>query len=261
MFTLSPRMRLIGSAAIALLAGFLIGTFALTIPAPKIGSVGQTDIGISIHGTTAKGASVLVFGVDGELLSVTRADADGAFAFEALSPVEGTKNVFLRALDRGWRASPPKVVSIEGLADIEVTEEVASSTEELPPLGIPPTSTRPKTDTPTSTGAATSTPPRVVRSISASASVASASVKPRTNQTVTVMVKDDQRALLSGAEVTLVAHYPTENVTYIATGSNGVYRAKFRVPDNIGSGTNVLIDVTATYQSLTSTARTVFSVR
>jgi hypothetical protein len=263
MMTLSPRVRLIGVACLAVLAGFLIGTFIVTIPAPTVRSVTQTDIGLSIQGTTAKRASVLVFGVDGSLLSVTRADAEGAFSFEALSPVTGTKNVFLRAVDGGWRASPPKTVSLEHVsASGTLSAASGSSTDDLPPLAIPPTSTRAKSETSTSTGSATTTL-RHVGAIAATASVASSSVKSNANQTVTIAVKDEAGAFLSGATVTLIAHYPTEDVSYtaIATGSEGIYRAKFRVPDNIGAGTNVLVDVTASYQPYTSTARTVFSIR
>lgn len=263
MMTLSPRVRLIGIACLAVLAGFLIGTFIVTIPAPTVRSVAKTDIGLSIQGTTAKRASVLVFGVDGSLLSVTRADADGAFSFEALSPVTGTKNVFLRAVDGGWRASPPRTVSVEHVSAPDVLSTASgSSTDDLPPLAIPPTSTRVKNDVSTSTGSVAPSQ-RNVSAIAATASVKTASAKPKTGQTVTVTVTDEKGVMLPGVDVTLVAHYPTEDVTYtaVASGSEGIYRATFRVPDNIGAGTNILIDVTASYQSYTSTARTVFSIR
>lgn len=258
----TSRIQLIGVAVIALVIGFFVGTFVLTVPAPRILSVERNDLGIAIEGTAAKGVAVLVFGFDGELLSITRADADGAFAFEAIAPANGTKHVFLRSLDRGWRASPPKTISLEDIPAQEASSsenETATSTDELPPLGIPPTSTRPKEeDVATSTE---SEPERDVLSVSAAASVANTSLKSKANQTVTITVKDDEDQPLSGATVTVVAHYPTEDVTYTATGSNGTYRARFRVPDNIGAGTNVIVDVTASYREFTSTARTVFAVR
>jgi hypothetical protein len=251
--TLNPRLLLILSVTAALVAGFLIGTFVLTIPSPKVTLLEKNEIGFSLHGTTRKGAAVIVFAEDGSILSVTRADAGGAFAFEALAPATGTADIFLRALDRGWRASPPRRVH---LADAKSESSSATSTNgtELPPPGIPPTSTTPRAGT-------TSTAPEyVIEAISATASVTNPSPKVKTNQTVTVLVKDQTGALLPGATVRVIAHYPTENVTYEATG-DGTYRARFRIPDNIGTGTVVLLDVTAMYKELISTTRTSFTVK
>jgi len=256
MIPLSPRLILIASAVSALIVGFLVGTFALTIPSPKVISLEKNDIGFALSGTTRKGAAVMVFAEDGNILSVTRADAGGAFTFEALAPATGTADIFLRTLDRGWRASPPRRVHLADAKTESSSSDTSSSTNDtdLPPPGIPPTSTTPRAGT-TSTA-----PDHVVEAISATASVTNSSPKVKTNQTVTVLVKDQTGELLPDATVRVLAHYPTENVTYEATG-DGTYRAKFRIPDNIGAGTVVILDITATYKGLTSTAQASFTVK
>lgn len=258
MIELTPRLKLIAVAILTLVVGFLVGTFVLTVPSPRVIGLNKTTTGITLHGLTSRGATVLVFTQDGALIDATHASASGQFTFEALSPATDTSSVILRSLDQGWRASPPKRVE---LATVMAQEVSATSTpitspeeDELPPLAIPPTSTKPKVDAPTST------PAEKVEAISAIAGVASASVSTKANQTVTVTIKDQEENLVPGVDVQVVAHYPTEDVTYTAVGE-GTYRAKFKVPENIGSGTNILVDVKATYEELTSTARATFTVK
>lgn len=262
MMTLPPRVKLIGFVFAAFVAGFLIGTFILTIPMPTITSLTKNDLGIALQGTTKRGAAVMVFAEDGTMLAVTRADADGQFAFETISPATTTQDLILRAMNGGWRSSPPRHVVIAN-AIVETTSSPTSAApldEDLPPPGIPPTSTASKTTTASSTEE--EEPTRPVESISAIVSVANRSLKPKANQTLTVTVKDDEKELLGGASVTVIAHYPTEDKTYdLEEGTNGSYRVRFQVPENIGSGTVVILDVTARYGEFTSTATASFSIK
>jgi hypothetical protein len=258
MIELTPRRKLVAAVILAVIVGFLLGTFVLTVPSPRVIGLEKATTGVTLHGITSRGATVLVFGEDGILIDAARASASGQFLFENLLPATGTNVVILRSLDKGWRASPPERVDLTAtLAGPVSTSSTSSSTstgEELPPLAIPPTSTKPKIETPTST------PDHVVEAISAVAGVMNASIAPKATQTVTVTVKDQTGALLAGANVEVVAHYPTENVTYTAVG-DGVYRAKFKVPENIGKGTIILLDVTVTYEGFTSTARASFTAK
>ncbi|MFA5935626.1 MAG: Ig-like domain-containing protein [Patescibacteria group bacterium] len=262
MMTLPPRVKLIGFVFAAFVAGFLIGTFALTIPMPKVTSFTKNDLGFALRGTTKSGAAVMVFAEDGAMLAVTRADADGQFAFETISPATTTQDVILRAMNSGWRSSPPRHVIIAN-AVVETSSPAPSVTpldEDLPPPGIPPTSTASKTNTASSTEE--EEPMRTVESISAIASVANRSLKPKANQTLTVTVKDDKKEMLDGVIVTVVAHYPTEDKVYgFEEGTKGIYRSRFQVPENIGSGTVVILDVTARYGEFTSTASASFSIK
>lgn len=257
MIELTPRLKLIAATAIALVVGFLVGTFVLTVPSPRVIGLDKAAEGITLHGVTSRGSTVLVFTEEGALIDVVRASASGQFTFNALAPSTGTHQVILRALNHGWRSSPPKHVDLATVmaSEIQTTTSTATvpSDDDLPPLAIPPTSTKPKVDTPTST-------PREVESVSAFASVKNASLAPKASQTVTVTLKDQDDKLIPGADIQIVAHYPTQDVTYTATG-DGTYRASFKVPENIGAGTVILLDVKATYEQFSSTARTSFTIK
>ncbi|MEO5927197.1 MAG: hypothetical protein ABIP96_00830 [Patescibacteria group bacterium] len=258
MIALTPRLKLIVSTALALVVGFLVGTFVLTVPSPRVIGFDNTAAGVTIHGITARGASVMAFTEEGVLIDAVHASESGQFTFEGIGAGYGSTVIVLRSLNQGWRASPPKRVDLAGILGSEVsstsTIPTAPSDLDLPPLAIPPTSTKPKVDT------ASSTPSYEVETISAIASIASASLAPKANQTVTVTVKDQKGKFLTGVNVAVVAHYPTEDVTYTAIG-DGTYRIKFKVPENIGTGTNILLDIKATYESFASTAKASFTVK
>lgn len=257
MIELTPRLKLIAAAVIALVVGFLVGTFALTVPSPRVIGLDHTAQGVSLHGVTSRDATVIAFTTDGAILDVLHASASGQFTFEALVPATGTHEIVLRALNAGWRASPPTHVDLRDILASDIQTATTTPAEpiddDLPPLAIPPTSTKPKVDTPTST-------PREIESVAAFAGVKNASLAPKATQTVTITLKDQDGKLIPGADVQIVAHYPTEDVTYNTTG-DGTYRASFKVPENIGSGTNILLDVKATYEQFNSTARASFTVK
>jgi hypothetical protein len=264
---LSTKAKIAIAALIAAAFGFVLGTFLISLPMPKIESLTKTEIGLAIRGRTRPNVAVLAFAKDGSVHSVTRADENGQFNFGAISPEEGETEFFLRAVNLGWRASPRVRVTIADAKETVTTSASSTATteedDELPPLGIPPTSTKPKVEEEEATSTEDGTGEEeeiVIESLSAVASVASASLSPKETQTVTITIKDQDNLPFSDATINVVAHYPTEDTTYSATGSKGTYRVRFKVPENIGAGTNVLLDVTASYKDLTSTARASFSI-
>lgn len=105
----------------------------------------------------------------------------------------------------------------------------------------------------------TPTPLPSVTAMDVSASVRYAITGREGYQTVYVYVTDQRGRVLSGAQVSLVAHYTTEDRTFSAppTDATGYTQHTFSVGDPL-PGYIVVIDVTVTYGSLTATTQTSF---
>ncbi|MBU1348459.1 hypothetical protein KJ781_00105, partial [Patescibacteria group bacterium] len=74
----SPELlKRIGIGLAAAVAGFLLGTFLLTMPTPTVTDAKDVEGMVIITGTTRAGAAVLVFDGDGHLLVSTVAGGDG----------------------------------------------------------------------------------------------------------------------------------------------------------------------------------------
>ncbi|MFH1078035.1 MAG: hypothetical protein V1745_01980, partial [Patescibacteria group bacterium] len=151
-------LKRIGIGLAAAVAGFLLGTFLLTMPTPNVGDVKDVEGVAIIQGTTRPGAVVLAFDTDGRFLLSAVAGSDGTFMFEDV-PRDTGATLFLRAMKGRWLASPPVSVHVPWQTNStemsgQATEEPAG--DELPP-GIPPTSTAHTTDETTSSTTSTST--------------------------------------------------------------------------------------------------------
>jgi hypothetical protein len=82
-----------------------------------------------------------------------------------------------------------------------------------------------------------------------------------TGAKLTVKVTDEKGAPIDSVQVKAVIHYPTEGVETVLKGKAGTYAAMIDIKDSLAPGTTVLIDVYASYKTLSSTARAAFTVR
>lgn len=246
-FSLKRIAALIG----AMLLGFIIGAFVLTLPTPIVKSVEKNDFGVKIIGQTRKTVAVLVFDDQGKYITAVSANGQGEFIFEGLFVTTGTRELVLRTVDGRWRSSAPKRVSLTVQTGDPLV--IATTTDSILPGSIP-TSTTKNPPTPTSTA-------NVVQSISAFASVANSSPNLKSNQTINVNVKDNLNRPVTGATVIAVIHFPTGDQTYTLHGTNGWYSVGFKLPTGLTAVTQILIDVKAEYKGFISTAKTVFTTR
>lgn len=243
----------------AVTAGFLLGTFILTIPTPTITEVRSDEFGMTVKGRTRPDVAVLAFDGEGRYVTTVSSDAQGLFVFEGLASATGTRGIVLRVMDGGWRSSPPKPVLLTaGVPSGSAATSTADMTD-LPPPGIPPTSTA-------STRSATGTDPTAaasstVQSISATASVGALNPPLKSSETIIVTVTDNLGRPVDGATVTAVAHYPTGDASYVLRGSNGRYSVRFKLPEGLTAGAAIVIDAKAEFRGLTSTSRAVFTPR
>lgn len=245
------------------LIGFLVGTFLLTIPTPIIREVQHNDFGVTVTGQTRPDLAVLAFDATNEYITTVFSDEKGVFVFEGLAVTTGTREMVIRVVDGGWRSSPPKRFSLT-IPIGESEETVATSTgvsDELPPPGIPPASTGTPRTKPTTT--ATTTPPVVSapQSITLKASVTRLYPTKKTGETLKATVEDHAGRPITGAVVKAVAHYSTGDVAYTLRGAKGGYNVSFHLPADVQIDTLVVVDVSAEFQGLTSTARVVFTPR
>lgn len=250
-------LKRIGIGAACLVAGFLVGTFVLTIPVPTVTDARSADGFAVVKGTTRSNAAVIAFDNAGTYLKTVLADARGAFAFDALPSATGTSYI-IRVMDGGWRASPPRKVSVSA---VPVESPVGVTGEELPP-GVPPTSSAwTANGSATTTSSASSTQdaetPKVIIAI---ASVSNMNPKAGSNIRVTADVRDEAEKPIAGAIVSAILRYPSGPVT-VALKGDGPYGASVKIPDKLASGTMVVVDVTAAYLTLASTARAAFTVK
>lgn len=244
----------------AVTVGFLLGTFVLTIPTPTITEIMNGDFGMTVKGTTRPGMAVLAFDGEGRYVTTVSSDAQGNFVFEGLEAATGTRGIVLRVMDGGWRSSPPKPVTLAAAAPGESATTSTQDATDLPPLGIPPTSTAATHASATGTDALSATSTSV-QSISALASVANLNPALKSSETVTVAVKDQSGRPVDGATVNVIAHYPSGDVTYLLRGSNGRYSVRFKIPDGLTPGASIVLDAKAEFLGLTSTSRAVFTPR
>ena len=141
MFRNPELLKRIGIGLAALVAGFLVGTFVLSIPMPSVSDARATDGTAIMSGTTRPGAFVIASDGDGTYLATVVADDHGSFRFDGLPYATGTTYA-VRAMVGQWQASPSRTVAVtvsEGASSTSIMQGVTG--EELPP-GIPPTSSR-----------------------------------------------------------------------------------------------------------------------
>jgi hypothetical protein len=253
----TETLKRIGIGLACLVAGFLIGSFALTIPKPTITDAdGMGEISI-VKGTTRPNTAVVAFDGAGTYLATVMADASGAFSFDTLPAVTGTSYV-LRVMDGGWRASPPLTVLVE---DESIEPDFGVTGEELPP-GVPPTSSaRSLVDHATTTASASSTQSmKTPKVLIATATLSNMNPKAGSSMRVTAEVRDENQDPIPGATVVATIRYPSGPAVATLKG-DGSYAATVKVPDDLVSGMVVVVDVSASYQALSSTARATFTVK
>lgn len=106
------KFKAVASIITATALGFLIGSFALTMPSPVILEVAKNDFGATIKGQTGPHMVVLAFDDHNNYITAVSSDGEGEFVFQGLSATTGTREMVMRVVDGRWRSSPPKKVNL-----------------------------------------------------------------------------------------------------------------------------------------------------
>jgi hypothetical protein len=153
----------------------------------------------------------------------------------------------------------PHKVQLGLLGEIDLNKKLDRGIIDPQQPAIQTTLTPSSTSVTSSPPTATSTPLPSVTAVDVSASVKYAITGREGYQTVYVHVTDQRGRNLSGAQVSLVAHYTTEDRVFSAPPSDmtGYTQQTFSVGDPL-PGYIIVIDVTVTYGSLTAATQTSF---